>query len=64
MTVTSGPRGSSVVRDWNVAEEDYLDLLNQSFTNELNTQRETEEEEEEEEGQRGARVDGKTLPGN
>lgn len=41
MTVTGAPRGSSVVRDWNVAEEDYYcDLLNQSFTRELKTQRE------------------------
>lgn len=59
MTVTGGPRGSSVVRDWNVAEEDYYcDLLNQSFTKELRTQRETEEEEEEE-GELGLRVDGR-----
>lgn len=38
MTVTCGPLGGSVVRDWDVTEEDYYcDPLNYSSMDELNT---------------------------
>lgn len=41
MTVTCGPMGVSVVRDWDVTEEDYYcDLLNYLSMDELNTQTE------------------------
>lgn len=39
MTVTCGPMGGSVVRDWDVTEGDYYcDLLNYSSLKELKTQ--------------------------
>lgn len=43
MTVTCGPMGGLVVRDWDVTEEDYYcDVLNYSSMDELNTQSERE----------------------
>lgn len=40
MTVTRVPMGGSVVRDWDVTEEDYYcDLLNYLSMEELNTHR-------------------------
>lgn len=47
MTVTCGPMGVSVVRDWDVTEEDYYcDPLNYSSMKELNTQSERARERE------------------
>lgn len=43
MTVTCGPMGGSVVRDWDVTEEYYYcDLLNYSSMKEPNTQSDRE----------------------